>query len=260
MRKYFYTDGENQFGPFSEEELKLQKLPLKCQIWYYGLDSWVDISRIPELGNLLKVKSSVDLEKNMTDDQDNKTNKVSLAQKKLKGNIQIFVSLFSIIFIISIGYAAYSKFYKINLYEEIVANSIETNEQFDDYVTKFYRDLEFYGIFPKQPKTKIIKLSRLDQIKDATHIHGISFGINDDDKIEIYINQSTWEQFNKPMRYFLLYHELGHDVLNLEDLPENTINEGKIMYPALSRYENKNMDDFIESMHTEFENHSKRQK
>ena len=73
-----------------------------------------------------------------------------------------------------------------------------------------------------------------------------------------YINPSSWQQFSKPMRYFLMYHELAHDVLNLDDLDNIAINEGKLMYPEISSYEKKNMDDFIESFHTLFEEHSKK--
>lgn len=60
------------------------------------------------------------------------------------------------------------------------------------------------------------------------------------------------------MRYFLMYHELAHDVLNLDDLDNKAIDEGKLMYPEISTYEKKNMDDFIESFHALFEEHSKK--
>ena len=101
---------------------------------------------------------------------------------------------------------------------------------------------------PKKPKVKIIKFSRLDQLDDTTHIHGMSFGINNDDLIEIYINPSSWESFNKPMRYMLMYHELAHDLLNLEDLaPTGSNNEKFLMYPHMSDFRNLTMDEFIES-------------
>ena len=58
------------------------------------------------------------------------------------------------------------------------------------------------------------------------------------------------------MRYFLMYHELAHDVLNLDDLEAMSWNEGKLMYPEISSYEKKNMDDFIESAHALFKEHS----
>jgi hypothetical protein len=60
------------------------------------------------------------------------------------------------------------------------------------------------------------------------------------------------------MKYFLMYHELSHDVLNIDDLDSKPINEGKLMYPEISSYEKKNMDDFIENFHTLFEEHAKK--
>jgi len=116
---------------------------------------------------------------------------------------------------------------------------------------KFYRDISNYGIYPKRPKTRIIKFANFENIDDATHIHGISYRKNDDDLIEIYINPNTWKKFNKPMRYFIMYHELTHDILNLNDLKYLPENEGKLMYPELENYNEKTMDDFIE-VHTNY--------
>ena len=55
-----------------------------------------------------------------------------------------------------------------------------------------------------------------------------------------------------------MYHELSHDILDLKDLEAIDENKGKLMYPELSSYENKNMDEFIESSHALFEEHSKK--
>ncbi len=62
----------------------------------------------------------------------------------------------------------------------------------------------------------------------------------------------------QPMRYLIIYHELVHDVLNLYDLDNKPINEGKLMYPEISSYVKKNMDDFIESSHVLFEEQAKK--
>ena len=45
-------------------------------------------------------------------------------------------------------------------------------EDFDVYVTKFYRDLEFYGIYKQKPYKQIIKFSELDKLEETTYIHG----------------------------------------------------------------------------------------
>lgn len=44
---------------------------------------------------------------------------------------------------------------------------------------------------------------------------GVSNGINNDSKIELKIDPKKWENSSVPKRWYLIYHELGHDVLNL---------------------------------------------
>lgn len=266
MRKYFYTDGVNKFGPFSKDELKSQRVTRSTKVWYYGLEKWTEMSEIIELDD---ITSTIPPElKPFNDSNENKIQKPE--RKPIEKPIPIhpkpnkskpsrwIIGIATLVVISFVIIKLVQKQSEANLYKEIVANSYDGDVNFDIYVEKFYRDLEFYGIFPKKPKTNIIKFSRLDQLDNTTHIHGLSLGHNDDSRIEIYINPSSWQQFSKPMRYFLMYHELAHDVLNLDDLDNKPINEGKLMYPEISTYEKKNMDDFIESFHALFEEHAKK--
>jgi hypothetical protein len=45
---------------------------------------------------------------------------------------------------------------------------------------------------------------------------GLSYGRNDDDLIMLKIDPEKWANASIPKRWYLIYHELGHDVLNLE--------------------------------------------
>ena len=266
MRKYFYTDGITKFGPFSKEELKTQNISRSTKVWYLGLANWTELNKINELNDIFvaippelkplntPITNKINLPENKYSE---KPNQVQLRTKKSK--LSKWVIGIAILIVISfVIIRLVQKQSEANLYKEIVTNSYEADEKFDIYFEKFYRDLEVYGIFPKKPKTTIIKFSRLDQLDNTTHIHGLSLGHNDDSRIEIYINPSSWKQFTRPMRYFLMYHELSHDVLNLDDLDNKPINEGKLMYPEISSYEKKNMDDFIESFHSLFEQQVKK--
>lgn len=262
MKKYFYTDGIEKFGPFSFEELKRLNLTRETKIWYYGLENWTTLSKIEELQSITKTippKLKVNEASNTTHEFETTTKPPSIKKnekpkpknkRSLKRIATIsIILLFSILIVYIIG----NNQKENKLYQNISSSAFEANVDFDFYVKKFYRDVEVFGIFPKKPKTTIIKFAKLDQLTNATHIHGISYGMNDDDRIEIYINPSTWESFNKPMRYYLMYHELSHDVLNVDDLKDLPSNEGKLMYPAIATYESKTMDDFIESSHELFE-------
>jgi len=128
------------------------------------------------------------------------------------------------------------------------------------YVKKFYRDANFHGIFPVKPEKIIIKFSYFDRIKSRTHVHGSSYGFNNDDLIEIYINKSSWDNFNKAQRYHIMYHELGHDVLNLSDFDKNVQDKNAIMYPSASSGGYYLMDDFIVSMKRMFKNYKPTEK
>lgn len=277
MGKYFYTDGKEKYGPFTKDELSNQKISRTTKVWFYGMDKWTELSKVPELSNVLnsippelksgssaeEVSNIVEPETEPIQKEEPKTQPTTEIKKSSTSTkwviaiiAVIIISLFAYLVIYNQTGGTYSEIHnqsEENQYNIIAKHSYDSDEDFEMYVKKFYRDLESYGIYRKKPKVQIIKFSKLDQLENTTHIHGLSLGIGDDDRIEIYINPSSWDQFNKPMRYFLMYHELAHDVLNLDDLEPKSWNEGKLMYPAISRYENKNMDDFIESTHALFE-------
>ncbi len=51
MRKYFTTDGETNYGPFTLDELKQQPLRADTKVWYSGLPDWTDACHIGELAD-----------------------------------------------------------------------------------------------------------------------------------------------------------------------------------------------------------------
>jgi Zn-dependent peptidase ImmA (M78 family) len=128
------------------------------------------------------------------------------------------------------------------------------------YVDKFYRDLEVYGIRAVRPETIIIKFARLETTNKYKGYNGVSFGYNNDDIIEIYINPLSWEQGSKARRYWLMYHELAHDILNAEHVEAIPENKGKLMYPHSSNFKISDMDEFIEAYQALFEEYSNRKK
>ena len=174
-----------------------------------------------------------------------------------KKQYYFLLALIIAVITVILGLSYYSLEENHGIHDSIVANSYDDGEtDFQMYVDKYYRDLEFFGISPQKPSNTIIKFSKLDQLKNTTHLHAVSYGYDQDSIIEIYINPSTWKNFSKPMRYYLMYHELSHDVLNLDDLEPTPENEGNLMYPNLSSFESLTMDDFIERSHAIFETFS----
>ncbi len=240
-QKFFITNGNGLKGPFSVDELRNERITEKTKIWYEGLDNWKNISECDSVASIFYDNSVF-----------SKINRNKKARKKRVVPIVLAAVVMFSIMIMGFVIINHQK-EKMEFRDKIRANSYAGTEDFDIYVKKFYRDIAVYGIFPKKPKQMIIKFSKLDQMDNATHIHGLSFGKDDDDRIEIYINPTTWKKFNKPMRYWLMYHELAHDVLNVDDLKDLTENKGKLMYPNIASYEHKTMDEFIERSHELFE-------
>ncbi len=52
MRSYYYSDGEETFGPFSFDELRETNLTPETLIWFEGLEEWIPAGTIPELAEL----------------------------------------------------------------------------------------------------------------------------------------------------------------------------------------------------------------
>ena len=44
----------------------------------------------------------------------------------------------------------------------------------------------------------------------------LAYGFQDDNVIKIQIDPEKWAKSSSQKRWYVLYHELGHDVLNLE--------------------------------------------
>lgn len=160
---------------------------------------------------------------------------------------ELFKIGFIFIFTISI-FIGVKIFQKNKNSEDIRELSYDSNEEIKPYIDKFFRDLNNHGLTPVIPQDFIVKFSDLESHKNTSHTHGISFGYKDDDRVEIYINKNSWNSFNKTQKYYIVYHELSHDILNLDDLNDSDENYGDIMYPYISKYDGLKMNDFIHNM------------
>lgn len=52
MKKYFYSDGTNKFGPFSIEELKYKNITKDTLVWFQGLSEWLPAHNFSELNDI----------------------------------------------------------------------------------------------------------------------------------------------------------------------------------------------------------------
>lgn len=57
MRKYFTKDGDFKKGPFSLDQLKLEKINANSPIWFEELGEWVTAGEVEELEECLHAKN-----------------------------------------------------------------------------------------------------------------------------------------------------------------------------------------------------------
>lgn len=57
MKKYFFTDGTNKFGPYTLDELKGFRITKQTKVWFEELSDWTPAGDIYELHSLLETMS-----------------------------------------------------------------------------------------------------------------------------------------------------------------------------------------------------------
>ena len=232
MKDFYYQwNGENN-GPYSFNEIVDKKLPKGTYVWYDGLDSWIPIENVP------------------------------LFRESYKSGKWWLWKAIGISIALCAGAVLFGFMFVANLEVETRMAEIELKNKiakiaYDDpsvdfqmYLDQFYKDLKYYNYTPKQPDNIIIKFAELNKIPETRSLAGISLGCNKDYCIEIYIDPAVWLIANDAQRYWIMYHELAHDILNLDHVDKTQDNVGKLMYPEIP--ENFNMDDFKKAYHEAF--------
>lgn len=52
MKKYFYTDGTNKYGPYTLEELKGFRITKQTKVWFSELNDWTPAGDVSELQSI----------------------------------------------------------------------------------------------------------------------------------------------------------------------------------------------------------------
>ena len=63
MIQYYYSNGNDKFGPFNIEQLKNKNISKETLVWHEGISEWKKASELQELNNTL---FSISLEKKST--------------------------------------------------------------------------------------------------------------------------------------------------------------------------------------------------
>ena len=222
--KYYYKDSKGQSqGGITKEELRKLKLNPDTLIWHKGLSDWVTYSSLfPCVKSMKKGRWIL----------------------WLVGSIAVIGII--LLVLLSGSFALHAR----------LKNNSYASDEFDMYINKYYRDLEVFGISVVKSRSVSIRFAPMQYFEDTKDFYGLAYGGGDDDRIEIYINEDGWKKLTRAQKYLLMYHELSHDILNVDDLPDSPSNYSKLMCPILDRYERFTMDDFIEISHDFFIEHS----
>lgn len=95
MKKYFYLDGKERFGPFSFEELKNENISRETLIWFEGLEYWVPAKDIDELEEILRLTPppiNINDTAKKTEENDKysvASERISHEEKATKNNLEI---------------------------------------------------------------------------------------------------------------------------------------------------------------------------
>lgn len=93
---YFYNNGKKQFGPFSLEELKAQKILKEYLVWYEGIENWKKADEIEDLKDYFSKITPPPIEKPKTPPP----------IKKKSSKVWIFITL-GVFLLSGIGYGVY---------------------------------------------------------------------------------------------------------------------------------------------------------
>ncbi len=55
MKKYFYSDGTNSFGPFTLEELRSKNISRETLVWFKELGDWKPAGTVPEISEIFQL-------------------------------------------------------------------------------------------------------------------------------------------------------------------------------------------------------------
>jgi hypothetical protein len=89
--------------------------------------------------------------------------------------------------------------------------------------------------------TPNLRFQSIDQ-----NIIALAIGKDNNSKVDIVFDPDYWQTFNQAKRFYVFYHELGHDIFNL-----NHGNGGKMMFVYADR--DITWDDFFEDRESMFE-------
>lgn len=121
--------------------------------------------------------------------------------------------------------------------KKMVANNSEWI--FDSYLDQFIADANKRGIDLSHVRDGQIDIYWGDTDGDIAE----AIGMNEDDSVQIIVNPIIWTELSELERKEIMYHEFGHDILNLEHT-----SHGIMMDEELAATDNQMLEIYIEAL------------
>lgn len=102
------------------------------------------------------------------------------------------------------------------------------------YYVKIAQRLNLEGINPPRQNMVSLTIGTLPQ-----GVLGIAMGMFVDNVINVIISEAYWYKLSEPQRMALLWHELAHDVFNVEH------GSVEIMSTSMSKIDTSNIDNMV---------------
>lgn len=106
----------------------------------------------------------------------------------------------------------------------------ELSKELQPYVFEYLSTLEKYDI--KFKKQSFIVVFDADIMR--THLVGQAKGMFNDDLVYVKINPSLWQELTTKQKRHLIFHELSHDIFNIEHTTEVELMKPSMTSPAQS--------------------------
>ena len=60
IKNIYYSNGENQFGPFNLKELESKQIKVDTLIWFDGMEDWVRADQVQEVIYIIEKSNKID--------------------------------------------------------------------------------------------------------------------------------------------------------------------------------------------------------
>jgi tetratricopeptide (TPR) repeat protein len=182
MKHYFYSENDEQLGPFTLDELKEKYIKKSTLVWTEGLIDWITADKLDELKDFLiseppplpKKEISKNTKQNTTNDQKKSTHKIKIDSDYQKESEATIVGVLLLLIPLVINLTSVLSFENVNSYRDakmwisissLIVRLISTNWAVK-IIKRQNRNTTIWGLFTFFfPSFSLIIIGQLQKLK-----------------------------------------------------------------------------------------------